>query len=206
MRGLSGPFKFEVDEVGTSISWDDLSKVIQEELIKEGHSRDNSEIYLAKVAVFPSDHLKEKHDNWQKVKRVFIEVVSPSKKILIRGISPRNKRVGELSQLDFAYVQTLDKGVTLFNALQFKLDVSHPVKVLSRNDRFAVLSSFTSRKAQWVFSDGWDEMEFSLYLFTVLPTNLDKEERFIEVTIKPTREKSKRLTQLEIWKKKVDLS
>jgi hypothetical protein len=205
MLGFEGPFRFDIEDVGAKISWESLDQTLQDELTSDGrYTRTNSDVYICRIAVAPSEYVSEKNQDWSKVKRVFIEARADAP-ISIGGISPTTKKVNQLNQQELALLKTISGAVKLFNALEFKLDVSNPVGLLARKDRFAVMSFFTRNVAQWVFSDGWEQIGFELFLYVVVPANLPEEGRHIKLSIKPTWKKNKFLSQVSIWRREVRL-
>ncbi|MEK6782327.1 MAG: hypothetical protein AABY93_11505 [Bacteroidota bacterium] len=203
MKGFSGPFRFEIDENGTLIQFNELDQVILKTLSSDGISSLNSKIYKVKISAFADLNSVQKNHDWAKVKRIFIEINSKSKSVYIVGIYPREQKSKGITQTELDFIKTIKGNIKLFNALQFKLSVDNPVKLLARLDRYAVLSSFSNRKAQWVFSEGWEELEFKLYIYIVIPNALDKDEKYIDLIIKPTLKKNKELKNVSVWNRKV---
>jgi hypothetical protein len=206
MHGFSGPFRFDVDSEGTLIPWAQLDEDIRVTLIKgERFTEKNSNVYRFRIAVISTDRQMERHHDWSKVNRVCIQAELPAPGLAIAGVYPRDKKVAELSQTDMAYMVSLQGQVRLFDVLRLRLTLSSSAKRLARQDRFAVLSSFNSNVAQWVYSPGWDSIGFDAYLYVAVHKSVEEKHRAVYVSIKPTRKGDKVLTQAQVWRHTVQL-
>lgn len=206
MLGFQGPFEFAIDEEGSVVNWDRVDEHIRTDLTKDGQfTEENSTIYFSKIAVRSTEHVREKHHDWAKVNRLCIQADTPPKGISICGIYPRDKRMRTLSQAELAFVPSLGGEAKLFNTLEFKFNLSNPAKLLSRADRFAVLSTYSKHFAQWVYSPGWDGIDFELYLYAIVLKSLPPEEKYYQITIKPLRKGNKVLTKAGVWRQPIRL-
>lgn len=202
MYGFSGPFDYNVD--GTIYSWDNLDDYIKEELIASKFTKENSSIYLCKVCVFKSEIPKQKNHDWAKVKRIFFNITVPNKSMHIVGIHPTNSKVTSSSDLELPIIQGVKSKITLFKMLRFELSLDGVVKLFSRKDRYSILANFNSRMAQWVFSERWENLDFSLYVYIAVPNAIADKDKYIEMSVKSVRRKNKVLNNLTVWKRKVD--
>lgn len=206
MQGFEGPFEFDIDSEGTKMSWDHLPEPIKEELTEDGHfTSENSNIWLCKVVSLSTNIAKQRHHDWARVNRVFIDVKPSSKHIKIFGIYPEQVKSIQIHQEELNLPSSFEGQVSLFEALRFKLKISDTVKLWSAKNRYAVLGNCIHGHAQWVYSSGWDKTYFKMYLYIVVQNNLPESDRNIFVTIKPTRKGNKVLSQVCIWERKISL-
>lgn len=206
MRGFEGPFEFDIDEEGTAVPWDGADAALLEALEKEGrYTRENSTLFEVRVAVLPRpDRVEKKHD-WSRIRRIFVEAKTGSHSMSIRGISPVSKQIAEIPTAEMPFLKAM-AGAKLFESLQFKLKVSGPVKQFARSNRYAVISFYSKRSAQWVFSEGWEDLGFRLCLVVVVPNDLPQDKRSLLVSVKPTWRQNLFLTQVAVWGRQVRLS
>lgn len=206
MHGFSGPFEFDLDTEGTVVGWDKLDKHIRSDLSTDGQfTEKNSKVYFLKTAVRSTERTLEKHHDWKKVNRLCIQADTPAKGISICGIYPRDKRVRDIPQTELGYIPSIKGSAKLFNSLEFKIDLSSFAKLLSRSDRYAVISAYTKRFAQWIYSPGWDGVDFAMYLYAAVLNELPPEQKYLQISVKPLRKGNKVLSQAAIWKRPVVL-
>ncbi|MCE2028691.1 hypothetical protein [Sessilibacter corallicola] len=128
MDSFAGLFKFDVDD-GTQISWESLDSKIKEELVLDGKiDENNSKVYMFSITVGSCEQKLEKHHDWSKVTRLFIEVKVGHKSMRIGGISPRNKKSKHAPQHEFPFDAKAGVGVDFFSMARFKLSISNFVK------------------------------------------------------------------------------
>jgi len=199
MNGFMGPFEYEID--GVIHSWDSLDDYIKKQMEASKFTKENSTIYLCNVCVIQSDSLRQKNHDWAKVKRIFFNINVPNRNMNIIGIHPTNRKKGESADNEIPFIKTK---VNLFKMLQFTLSLDGFVKLFSRQDRYSVMANFNRRQAQWVFSEGWEGIDFQLYLYIVVPNKIADTEKYIEVSIKSVRRRNRVLNNLTIWKKRLD--
>jgi hypothetical protein len=202
MQGLTGAFRFEIDEVGTPIPWDELDATVKEKLAADQVDESTSKVYRFKVTTTKSEIKKQRKDVWENVRRVFVEAKPVTEKVQIAGVYPQSEVAVD------AHTDTLVPAGTvinqrLFTQMKFKLDAGEYAKRYSRRDRNSVIAAQTKTCAQWVFSDGWDKNEFELFVYAVVPTDLAENKRYLEVNIKPATTGSEVLNSLCVWKHKV---
>ncbi len=177
MEGFSGPFDFRFD--GIIHSWKDLDDYTIEKLEITNFTRENSNIHICKVCVFPTVSIKQKNHNWAKVKRVFFNLTLPSKDMSIIGIYPTNRHKELLNEKSPFKKSVMSKS-ELFKMTKDHLTIYPIVKTNSRSDRFIVMANYNQRQAQWVFSEGWEGLDFQLYLYiAVLKKTPEVEKTFI---------------------------
>lgn len=207
MEGFEGPFKFDIDTDGTNIPWDKLDPKIKQELLADGSvSEDSSKVYVFKIAVLPSDHIIEKHHDWQKVSRVFIQAKVADHSIKISGISPRNKKSKYAGQLDMGFDGRLDVDANLFSMARAKLVISSFTKQNSSEQRMAILSSCTKKIAYWVYSRGWPFIDFTAYVYVAVPNATPADLRHLKVSVKAVRKGNVELTQVGVHDQQVQLA
>ncbi|KQP15566.1 hypothetical protein [Pseudorhodoferax sp. Leaf265] len=206
MNGFEGPFHFVVDDEGTEVPWDQVSDAVRAELEEAGrHNPENSKLYSFKVAVLEHPHRLEKHHDWSAVSRVCIQVKLPSSAMTLAGVSPRNKKASDVFQNDLGIDATVSAEGRLFDLLNYKLNLSSFAKQNASEQRYAVLNSFNRRVAQWIYSRGWPFLDFTKYLYVVVPNGLSAERRVIKVSVKAVRPKNVELTQVGLFEEPVSL-
>ena len=210
MRGFEGPFEIEVDDEGTPVSWSSLDDYVQECLRSSGTTPENAQVYRFKIAVLQSFLTRCAHHDWSKIRRFLVEVRTPIKRVKLRGLYPRDKKVGETPQGDLPFVSMLSGEGELFKSIKFKVnlnDVISPcVKRLLREDTFAVLTCFANRRGQWAYSPAWDGTDFDSYIYVIVPNDVPANERYVEVDALPLRQKNKQLTQISVFQHRVNLT
>lgn len=205
MNGFEGPFEFDIDDEGHRIEWEQLDGAVRDELTKNNtYSRETSSIYEVRVAVLAHPQHVQKHHDWKKIKRVFVESRVGSPRMAILAISPTTKHWSETANAEMDFLKFL-AGERLFDSKQFKLKPAFAVKNFARSDRFAVLSFFSRKVAQWVFSEGWHDLGFRLALVVVVPNDLDSNARKLVFSVKPTYKETKFIQGASVWDKDVAL-
>jgi hypothetical protein len=208
MNGFEGPFRFDIDTHGTDVPSPDLSEVVHSELEADGkYNPSNSKIYLFRIAVSEVETKIEKHHNWSEVLRIFIQAKVAVPQIQIVGVSPRNKRAKDVNQGDLGLdvMANAEAEGSLFDLFRFKLNISNFVKQNASENKYAVLNSFTKRSAQWVYSRAWPFLDFTKYLYVVVPNDLEAEKRFIKVSVKAVRKGNVELSQVALFEAPVVL-
>jgi hypothetical protein len=92
---------------------------------------------------------------------------------------------------------------SLFEMLKFKLNISSTVKNLSTESRYAILSSYTKRMAQWVYSTAWGQLGYETYVYIAVPRDLS--DRVMYVSVNPVRKGNKSITHAAVYEHAVAL-
>ncbi|ATE62096.1 hypothetical protein [Thauera sinica] len=207
MDGFEGPFRFELDAEGTVLPWETLDPTIKAELLSDGNiSQESSKVYLFKMAVMPNDYRIEKHHDWQKVSRLFVQATVGHDSMKLGGISPRNKKAANARQLDMGFDGRLEAEANLFSMAKVKLVLSNFIKKNATADRMAVLSSCTKKIAQWVYSSAWPFIDFKKYVYVAVPDLIPADQRYLKVSIKVVRKGNIEITQAGVHEHTVHLA
>ena len=206
MDSFTGPFKFDIDDEGTPVEWGSLDKEIKEELLHDGRiSEEDSTVYMFSITADPCDTSLEKHHDWQKVTRVFIEAKVGHKSMKIGGISPRNKKSEHAAPKKSPDAAKGDAKINLFNMAKVTLTISNMVKNNATVQGMAILSGHTGKSAKWVYSKGWPYIEFRKHVYVAVPKRIPKKDRLLKVSIKPVRQKNIPLTMASVFEHPVTL-
>jgi hypothetical protein len=204
MQGFEGPFRFNVDDQGTKCSWDDVPNQYTKELRKEGnYTKQNASIYFARIAVSPVESAPEKNNDWAQVRRVLVEASCADRKIKILSYAPGDRKVETNRQTQMEY--GFSGGDDLFQLLPFKINLSRKTKHHATEQRFEVLTSCVNRTVQWVYSPAYVALQFPMYIYAVVPNDLDKSSRNMNVKVSPLRKGNKKINSASIFDKKVML-
>ncbi len=205
MKGFEGPFEFDVDEIAEAVTPENIPEDILQEIMKGGCRRKDGKIYRFKICAVSTDIQKQRHHDWSKVKKVFIEARPLYKRSAILGISPTSRSVRENpGQMEMGILSLIHgASIVLFRVLEFKLELGDLAKWTARGDRKSVISTSSKRIAQWIFTDGWDDLEFEMHIFVFVPDGIADELRYISLSVTPTIRKCRRLNNVKIWDHRV---
>lgn len=203
MIGFEGPFRFNIEDKGERISSKDLNKEIRKKLTK--NEREGASVYRCKVATIAGERCLEKHHDWAKVTRLLVEALPSHKSMRILGLYPSDKKSKFSKQEEMDFAATAEGKAKLFDMLRFKLSLSHFVKNYSRQDRYEVMCSFTSKRAQWVFSSAYESLDFDLYVYIVVPDELADSERNLRMSVNPLRKGNKSISMAAIYGHQVSM-
>ena len=203
---IDGAFEFRLDDVGTLLTWDSLDESLKAELTKDNEfNEENSKIYRCGLAAFENFSCSDARNQWGQVRRICVEAKTGSPKMAIFGISPRDKKVSDIPQSEMGFVASLQGGAKLFDVLKMKLSLDYKTKSLSREDRYAVLSTFVKRYAQWVYSTGWDKKNLDMFVYVAVPNSLNENKRVLHITVHALRKKNRIINSTSLVSEVVSL-
>lgn len=191
MKGLGGPFHFVVPTEGEAIAWNKLdTKIVKKLKERHGLGAHNSRVYLCVISVSRHERLTERHHDWSKVTRVFVNAKPLHKNITILGLYPGDTKAEHIDQSELEFARGAEASSSLFTSLPFKLTISQKVKKLSTSERYAILTTYDKSYAQLVYSEAWHRLAFEIYLYIAVPNTLENDLRYIDLGITPVRKRN----------------